>query len=148
MADMVSNEGVMHTNRKPALLCSQIVKASIGRKPAEAALLEEISAKRAKLLVPCPVRKGAKMKIDCRTCELRGKVVGCVQTGDDFIAEVAFSSLRPWSAQLFHPEHALNLSVLNCENAACTSECVGQCPDEAVAAPMLTHSNASNLARF
>ena len=138
----------METNRKPALLCSQIVKASIGRKPAEAALLEEISAERAKLLVPCLVRKGAKMKIDCHTCELRGKVVGCVQTGNEFIAEVALSGLRPWSPQLFRPEHALNLSVLGCENTACTSECMGECPDAAVSAPILVHSSASNHARL
>lgn len=144
MADMVSNEGVMNTNRKPALLCSQIVKASIGRKPAAVALLEEISAERAKLLVPCQVRKGAKMKIDCSTCELRGKVVGCVQTGDEFIAEVAFSGLRPWSPQLFQPEHALNLSVLGRDNP----ECIGESPDEAVSAPILVHSSASNHARL
>jgi hypothetical protein len=141
---MVSNEGVMNTNRKPALLCSQIVKASIGRKPAAVALLEEISAERAKLLVPCQVRKGAKMKIDCSTCELRGKVVGCVQTGDEFIAEVAFSGLRPWSPQLFQPEHALNLSVLGRDNP----ECIGESPDEAVSAPILVHSSASNHARL
>jgi hypothetical protein len=124
----------MDSTGKLTFLCSQIVRVSIGRRLAEPALLEEISSEGANILLSCRVHKYSKIKIDCSTCELRGRVVKCTRVGENYVAEVAFWAFSPWSLERFRPESLLNPNFLVCKEASCRSDCTGTCVDTTQAA--------------
>ena len=117
----------MDSTGKLTFLCAQIVRVSIGRAPAEAGLLEEISRDGASILISCRARRSSKIKIDCSTCELRGRVVQCTRVGENYVAEIAFSAFSPWSPERFLPEGLFNPNFLACEKAGCRSDCTGTC---------------------
>ena len=119
----------MDNKSKLTFLCAQIVRVSIGRRPAAPALLEEISREGASILVSCQARKFSKIKIDCSTCELRGRVVQCTRVGENYVAEVAFSAFSPWSPERFRPDCLLNPNFFVCKEAGCRSDCTGACVD-------------------
>ena len=121
----------MRRQSKPTLLCAQIVDASISGHPARPALLEEISPEGAIISMDCPARSGANINLDCSTCELRGKVVGCRNVGGGYIAEVAFAAGEPWSPGRFFPEQGFNPEYLVCKNPFCTPECTDECAPRA-----------------
>jgi hypothetical protein len=60
----------------PRLLCAHIASIHTGsRKPrVHEGLLEEISRTLAVVSLECPLRRGSSVRIDCQSCELRGKV--------------------------------------------------------------------------
>jgi hypothetical protein len=93
--------------------------------PKQDALIEEISITGAVMSVGCPLRKGSRVRIDCRTCELRGKVTGCTKWSAGYIAEVAFPEHAPWQPAEFKPDGLFNPNYLVCRNPGCTPECVG-----------------------
>jgi len=119
----------MDSKSELTFLCAQIVRVSIGRRPAEPALLEEISRGGASILVSWQARKRSKIKIDCSTCELRGRVVQCTRAGEKYVAEVAFSAFSAWSPVRFCPEGLFNPNFLACKQAGCRSDCTGTCVD-------------------
>ena len=123
----------MDHKSKPTFLCAQIVRVSIGRRPAEPALLEEISREGASILVSWQARKSSKIKIECSTCELRGRVVECTSVGENYVAEVAFSAISSWSPERFRPDCLLNPNFFVCKEAGCRSDCTGTCVDAAEA---------------
>jgi len=112
---------------KLTFLCAQIVRVSIGRRPAEPAVLEEISREGASILVSWQARKSSKIKIDCSTCELRGRVVQCTRVGENYVAEVAFSAFSQWSPERFRPDCLLNPHSFVCKEAGCRTDCTGTC---------------------
>lgn len=115
--------------RRPTLLCAHLAKIlPLSGQPREhQGLLEEISRTGAVVSLECPLRKGTNVRIDCRTCELRGKVVGCKHSPGGYFAEVAFPEDQPWAAANFKPEGLYNPSYLVCKNPGCTPECDGSC---------------------
>ena len=110
-----------------ALLCSHLTRIhSASREfPEQDALLEEISRTGAVVSVACPLKTGSAVKIDCRTCELRGKVIGCKHGYQEYKVEIAFPKDQPWHPPEFKPESLLNPNYLVCENPDCTPDCVG-----------------------
>jgi len=115
--------------RRPTLLCAHLAKVLplSGRPRQHQGLLEEISRTGAVVSLECPLRKGTNVRIDCRTCELRGKVVGCEHLPDGYFAEVAFPEDQPWAAAEFKPDGLFNPKFLVCKNPGCTPECDGTC---------------------
>ena len=116
------------TDRRPTLLCAHVVEvhADAFREHAEQGLLEEIAAGGAKISLSCPVRSGAAVRIDCRTCELRGKVVDCQKWVGGYLAEVEFPAGEPWSPAQFVPKRLFNPKSLICTTPGCTSDCVNE----------------------
>lgn len=108
------------------LLCSHLTRLHAGEKQpcTHHALLEEISPEAAVLSVECPVRRGTNVRIDCRNCELRGKVVGCRHWVSGYLAEVEFEPGGKWVAADFKPDRLFNPHSLVCTNPGCRSDCV------------------------
>jgi hypothetical protein len=127
--------------KSPNLLCSHLTRvhpvSREGREPKaeQDALLEEISLTRAVVSLECPLRKGSTVRIDCRTCELRGKVLGCKHGATGYVAEVAFPANQPWQPSKFKPDGLFNPNYLVCKNPGCTPECVGGSCGESEAEP-------------
>jgi hypothetical protein len=114
----------------PILLCSHLTKihSVSGEAPEQNALLEEISRPGAVVSLECPLRAGSAVRIDCGTCELRGKVTGCKKSSIGYIAEIAFPESLPWLHLDFKPDGLFNPNYLVCKNFGCTPECVdGAC---------------------
>jgi hypothetical protein len=113
---------------KPTLLCSHLTHIVPGSKPRRRheALLEEISTAGAVLSLDCPLKRGTDVRIDCRTCELRGKVVGCRKWAGGYAAEVAFAVEEPWQPADFKPDGLFNPNSLVCTNPGCQSDCVDE----------------------
>ena len=113
----------------PKLLCSHLTRIHpVSREAEYEGLLEEISPTSAVVSLECPLRKGTKVRIDCKTCELRGKVVGCKKSPYGYMAEVALPENQPWEPATFKPDGLFNPNFLVCENPGCTPECVdGDC---------------------
>ncbi len=91
--------------------------------PEQAAILEEISVTSATVYLECPLRTGASVLIDCSTCELRGKVIGCHSRADGHLAAVQLEDDSRWSKTTFVPDELLNPNYLQCSNKHCTPEC-------------------------
>ena len=89
-------------------------------------MLEEISTAGALLSMTCPVRNGTELRVDCRTCELRGRVVGCREGPGGYFAEIEFPAEQPWSPAQFRPDHLLNPQSMVCTNPGCAPDCVSQ----------------------
>ena len=96
-------------------LCSQLVSVfhSNGSKPVPAvtANLEEIGDSSALLLMEKPMRMGSRLRINCKSRELRGTVESCrVNEWLGFFVEIRFDRDSRWSPQWFAPEHLLTLA--------------------------------------
>jgi hypothetical protein len=109
------------------LLCSHLTKIhSDSPEPADCdGVLEEISRTRAVVSVECPLIKGTSLRIDCETCELRGKVTGCDKLPDGYMAQIAFPDDQTWKPANFKPDGLFNPNYLVCVNPNCTPDCVG-----------------------
>jgi hypothetical protein len=115
---------------QPTLLCSHLTKInSVPRQmPEQDALLEEISRSGAVVSLTCPIKTGSAVKIDCRTCELRGLVTGCKHGERGYVAEIAFPADRQWQPAEFKPDGLFNTNCLICINPGCSPDCVdGDC---------------------
>ncbi len=117
----------------PKLLCNQRVQVAqtatntshaAGRK--REAILEEISVTSATLRLQCPIRTGSKVSINCATCDLRGKVVGCTERDGGYDAAIQLDEDSTWSKAAFLPEGLLNPRYLQCTNAHCVPDCDSQ----------------------
>ncbi len=114
--------------RKRTWLCSHLITLWRGgshRLKAEG-LLEEISKERAVVSLSCPLRAGTEVKIDCTTCELRGKVVGCRQGAGDYFADIEFAENEGWKPSNFTPDALFNPQSMICNNPGCRSDCVNE----------------------
>jgi hypothetical protein len=115
--------------RKAGLLCAHLVEVSmVGEEQSQRkeGLLEQISRARATISLECPVRRGTNVRVDCGTCELRGRVAGCRFAGSEYQAEVDFAADSQWSHDNFRPDHLFNPASLTCQNPACTPACVNE----------------------
>jgi hypothetical protein len=115
--------------RAPILLCAHIARIHAGsRKPrVHEGLLEEISRTRAVVSLECPLRQGTSVRIDCQSCELRGKVAECKKWAGGYMAEVALPADQPWHPTHFKPDGLFNPNYLVCEHPGCPPDCVGGC---------------------
>lgn len=115
---------------KPTLLCSHLTKIQSVRReaPQQDALLEEISRSGALVSLGCPIKTGRAVKIDCRTCVFRGKVMDCKHWEKGYVATIAFPADQEWKPAEFKPDGLFNTNYLICENPGCTPDCVdGDC---------------------
>jgi hypothetical protein len=105
------------------MLCSHMTIVRQGPRRVDA-LLEEISPAGAVVSLPRPLRARAAVRIDCGTCTLRGKVVGCTKWIGGYLAEVEFHPDEPWVPANFKPDRLFNPRSLMCGHPGCSSECV------------------------
>ncbi len=114
------------SGKRPNLLCSHLARVDAIGSPAQDAVLEEISQNEAVLSLDCPIRRGTDVLIDCRDCELRGKVMGCQKWAGGYMADVEFAPDAPWMPDEFHPDGLFNPHSLVCTKPGCRSDCVNE----------------------
>jgi hypothetical protein len=132
----------------PILLCSHLAKIySVSDDvPEQDALLEEISRPNAVVSLECPLRAGSAVRIDCGSCELRGKVTGCKKSPIGYTAEIALPESQPWPR--FKPDGLFNPNYLVCKNPGCAPDCVdGDCASQEADAPKAIENDVGEISR-
>jgi hypothetical protein len=125
----------MHTRQ----LCSDLItvewRAELDAVQRVPAVLKEVSARRACLLLEHPIPAKTLVRLICGTCRLRGEVSYCLLRGQDrYRMAVLFTASETWSPDRCRPEHLVDLRTLpSCSQAgectASTCDCGGQtCP--------------------
>ena len=90
--------------------CSELVNLTFSDGQAQSANLEEIGENSALVMTEQPVRRGAKLKIDCGSHTLRG--IARASSFDKtlgYFVEIRLDPASRWSPQWFAPDHLLLL---------------------------------------
>lgn len=109
--------------KTPKLLCSHMTTVQQSHAGKVSALLEEISETSAVVSLECPLRVSSAVRIDCGTCELRGKVAGCKLSPLGYLAEVELNPDEPWIPAEFKPDRLFNPESMVCTRPGCSSDC-------------------------
>jgi len=122
-------------DQRQTLLCAHAVEVQQGasRKSRQEGLLEEITLAGAVVSTPCPLRIGAVLRINCHTCELRGKVVWHQEGAGSYLSEIEFPVEQPWTPGQFMPDRLFNPRSMSCSKLGCRPDCVNQCCGETTA---------------
>ena len=98
-------------------MCSELVSVShdrSGLRVTRSGNLEEIGESSAAVLTESPLRRGSKVRINCRSNRLEGRVLSCSlveQMG--YWVEVRLAPESRWTEAWFTPEHLLKVAGRN-----------------------------------
>jgi hypothetical protein len=96
-------------------LCSELIALTFSDGRGQTANLEEIGENSALVLTEQPVRRGAKLNINCGSHTLKGTAEACrLDQLLGYFVEIRLDPASLWSPQWFAPEHLLVLG----QNAA------------------------------
>jgi hypothetical protein len=89
-------------------LCSELIDLTFANGRGQSANLEEIGENSALVLTENPVRRGAKLQLNCGGHTLEGSVGGCrFEKLLGYYVEIRLDPASRWSPEWFAPEHLL-----------------------------------------
>jgi len=109
------------------LLCSDLIvvewQPTNKCEQTASAVINEISARGACLLLDHPIAAETLVRLICGNCRLRGKVSRCEQEeASGYVLYVDFVSGEQWSAERYRPQHLLDpasLPTVGCAGGLC-----------------------------
>jgi len=89
-------------------LCSELIDLTFANGRGQSANLEEIGENSALVLTEQPVRRGAKLQLNCGGHTLEGSAGGCrFDKLLGYYVEIRLDPVSRWSPEWFAPEHLL-----------------------------------------
>lgn len=93
-------------------LCADLVKLrwieGREREQEQVVVLENISVSGACVQSEVAIPENARVKLDCRKQEFRGRVRSCYFRDDAYFVDIEFDADSRWSKEKFTPEHLLD----------------------------------------